>query len=214
MKKISLFGAAALCAALMMTGCQSVNNSGVGRLTINPDTVGPVTNFRPIYELVSKEPVTGTARVHSVCGLFVWSNTSGMADYTASLAEDSSAVRTFLNAQASAYTGAQSNLFTSAKGQAAKAAFYEACVSNNCDAIVAAKYTIKTTSYVLYDEYEVTVTGWPVKLTGVEPVEPVPYYINGRGKLQVLPRFMNMQKVFEGADEGGSKITEPFTGAE
>lgn len=213
MKKISLFGAAALCAALMMTGCQSVNNSGVGSMTINPETVGPVTNFRPIYKLMGKEPVTGTAKVHSLFGLFVWSDSGGMADYASTVAEDDSAARSFLSDRVKEQGGFGSDfeLFTSTKSEAAKAAFYDACVSNNCDAIVAAKYTIKNTSYVVYDEYEITVTGWPVKLVGVEPVEPVPYYINGRGKLEMLPRFMNMQRVFETTDEAGAKITEPFT---
>lgn len=179
MKKATMFAAAALCAVVAMTGCQSINTSDSGNMTINPETTEPLTSYRPIYELTNKAPVTGNAKIHCLFGLFVWGG-AGSADYADMTSQDDSFF---------------TKLIPNAKAKGAKSAFYDACVANQCDALVASRYTIKTTDYFVYAQYDITVKGYPVKQVGVEAVKPVPYYVDGEGKIVILDKFVKMYNV-------------------
>ena len=80
MKKANAFAVAAVAAVVALTGCQSINTSDAGGLTINPKTVCPVDAYRPTYKVDSATPVTGNAKIHSLFGIFTWGG-AGTADY-------------------------------------------------------------------------------------------------------------------------------------
>ena len=180
MKKANAFAVAAVAAVVALTGCQSIHTSDAGGLTINPKTVCPVDAYRPTYKVDSATPVTGNAKIHSLFGIFTWGG-AGTADY-ADFAGDS-----FL-----------AKIFPSAKAKGAKAAVYNACVANDCDALVASRYTVKATDYIVYAQYDITVEGYPVSQTGIETIKPVPYYIDAGGKVVILDKFVNMVNVAPG----------------
>lgn len=47
MKTSTKLAAAALCALVALTGCQSINTSDAGNMTVNPKTTGPVDSTVP-----------------------------------------------------------------------------------------------------------------------------------------------------------------------
>lgn len=177
MKKLNAFAVAAVTAVVALTGCQSISTSDAGGLTINPKTVCPVDAYRPTYKVDSAKTVTGNAQIHALFGIFTWGG-AGTADY-ADFAGDSILAK----------------ILPSAKAKGAKAAVYDACVANNCDALVASRYTVKAKDYIVYAKYDITVEGYPVTQTGVETIKPVPYYIDAGGKVVILDKFVNMVNV-------------------
>lgn len=181
MKKSSLFAVMALGALVAMTGCQSINTSDSGNMTINPATVGPADAYRPLYEVNKTETVTGTATVHSLFGIFTWGG-DGAADYADMSGQDDSFF---------------SKILPNIKSSGAKYAFYDACVKNQCDALVASRYVIKATDYFVYATYEITVKGYPAKQVGIETVKTLPYYIDAGGKVVVLKDIVRMHNVME-----------------
>ncbi len=177
MKKASLLTALAIC-ALALTGCISTNTSDAGNLTLNPQTTGPLDQYRPLYKVDEKNTVSGNAKLHWCLG-FTW-GANGYADYANTVGEDDGFLAKFL---------------PSTKDKATKAAFYNACEANQCDSVVASRYTIKTKDYFVYANYDVTITGYPATQIGLETVEAVPYYIDPAGKLIILEKFVNMHNV-------------------
>ncbi len=149
-------------------------------MTVNPKTIGPVDSYRPLYQVNEKQTVTGNAKIHCLFGLFVWGG-AGTADYADFTNESDS----FL-----------SKILPNPKATGAKSAFYDACVANKCDSLVASRYTIKTKDYFVYAQYDITVKGYPVKQIGVETIKPVPYYIDfSTGKIVILDKFVDMVNV-------------------
>ena len=180
MKTSTHLAAVALCVVAALTGCQSINTSDAGNMTVNPKTTGPVDSYRLLYQVNEKQTVSGNAKIHSHFGLFVWGG-EGTADYVDFSNEDDS----FL-----------AKLLPSPKATGAKSAFYDACVANKCDPLVASRYTIKTKDYFVYAQFDITVTGYPAKQIGIETIKPVPYYIDfSTGKVVILDKFVDMVNV-------------------
>ena len=180
MKKASALAMCALAALLAVTGCKSINTSDAGNMTLNPQVTGPMDTYRPLYQVDEAKTVEGNAKIHSLFGLFVWGG-SGTADFADMTSESEGFLAKWL---------------PDAKKTGAKSAFYDACVKNNCDSVVASRYTIKTTDYVVYAQYNITIKGYPAKQTGIETIKPVPYYIDfATGKIVVLDKFVNMVNV-------------------
>ena len=165
MKKLFAFVVLAAVAAVV-TGCTSVNTSDAGSMNVYPETVGPVDAYRPLYKVDATHRVEGSATLNVLFGLFTWGDTSRFADNSGI------------------------SLLPSAKNTVSKSAFYNACVNANCDAIVAARYEISTTDYFIFKKMIVKVKGFPATLTGVETVKPMPYYIDGKGQIVVLDKFV------------------------
>ena len=176
----------ALCAtaALFFAGCTSINTSDAVRMNVYPATVGQVDSYRPLYKVNEKERVSGQAQVNVLFGLFAWGDTSAFADNATLAANDSiwSALLAWL---------------PNAKEIAAKAAFYNACKSSKSDAVVAARYEIQTDDYFVFKKMNVKVTGFPATLTGVEIIKPMPFYINGKGEVVVMEKFVVPYKLFD-----------------
>lgn len=179
MKKIASLAAVVLGALTMMTGCTAVNTSDAGNMTINPATVGPICDYRPVYEIASQERVGGEATVHALFGLFVWGG-DGVADYADMTSEDDGIFAKFL---------------PNARAKGAKAAFYDACAKNQCDALVSARYVIKETNYIVYARYNISIKGYPVVQKGIEEVRTVPYYIDSKGDIRPLKEFIKFHNV-------------------
>ncbi len=189
MKKFILF-AVCFCSALVFTGCSSINTSDAGSMNVYPATVGPVDSYRPLYKVNEKERVSGEAKVNVLFGLFAWGDTSSFADNATLAASDS-------------IFGAFLAWIPNAKEIAAKAAFYNACTASKSDAVVAARYEIKTDDYFVFKKMNVKVSGFPAKMTGVETVKPMPYYINGKGEVVVMDKFVVPHKLFDASARGG-----------
>ncbi|WP_294504989.1 hypothetical protein [uncultured Victivallis sp.] len=183
MKKIVLLALFAT-AALFFAGCTSINTSDAGSMNVYPATVGPVDSYRPLYKVNEKERVSGQAQVNVLFGLFAWGDTSAFADNATLSASDS-------------VFGALFAWLPNAKEIAARAAFYNACTSSKCDAVVAARYEIQTDDYFVFKKMNVKVTGFPATLTGVEIVKPMPFYINGKGEVVVMDKFVVPHKLFD-----------------
>lgn len=171
-------------AALLFSGCTSINTSDAGSMNVYPATVGPVDNYRPLYKVNEKERVSGQAQVNVLFGIFAWGDTSAFADNATLAASDS-------------IWGMFFAWLPNAKEIAAKAAFYNACTSSKSDAVVAARYEIQTDDYFVFKKMNVKVTGFPATLTGVEIVKPMPFYINGKGEVVVMEKFVVPYKLFD-----------------
>ena len=63
--------------------------------------------------------------------------------------------------------------------------------------MVAARYEIQTDDYFVFKKMNVKVTGFPATLTGVEIVKPMPFYINGKGEVVVMEKFVVPYKLFD-----------------
>ncbi len=183
MKKTTFFTAMALC-VFALTGCITSNTSDAGNMTRNPPLTGPMDEYRPIYKVNETKKISAKANVHWLLG-FTW-GTNGYADYANTVSEDA---------------GFFAKLFPSVREKATKAAFYNACRANKCDAIIAARYLVRTTDFFVYANYDVTITGYPAKQTGIETVKVVPYYIDGNGKVVILDKVVKMHNVMESTQE-------------
>lgn len=184
MKKITLHLVAAIAFVCVMTGCQSTNTSDAGSMNVYPQTVGPVDAYRPLYKVDEKQKVSGQAKVNVLFGIFAWGDSSKFADNASLFASDSLFASLF-------------SFLPNAKQIAGQAAFYNACTTAKCDAVVAARYEIDTTDYFVFKKMDVKVTGFPATMTGVETVKPMPYYINGKGEVVVLDKFVVPHLLFD-----------------
>lgn len=157
---------------LCFAGCKSVNSSAAGNMSLYPSTVGPLDAYRPIYEVDETKRISGSANVNVLFGIFAWGDGSGIAD------------------NASIFQNSMFDILPNAKNTAAKAAFYNACKTAGCDAVVAANYEIETTNYLVFSRSKVVVTGFPAVQKGVETVKVKPYYIDAEGKIVWLDKFI------------------------
>lgn len=178
MKKIAMCLVAVAVCGFILTGCKSTNTSDGGSMNIYPQTVGPVDAYRPLYKVNEKQKVDGEAKINVLFGIFTWGDTTNFADNSS----------LFGNAWYAAFCS---------KEMAGKAAFYNACIAANCDAIVAARYVINTTDYFVFKTMKVKVTGFPAVMTGVETVKPMPYYVNGKGEVVVLDKLVTPHLLFD-----------------
>lgn len=166
--KQSLFFIAAAVAVFVFTGCVQINSSDGGSMNIMPQTVGPTDNYRPIYKVDESNTVTASSEVKNILGIFTWGSDNAFADNAfATKPSLLGAMFPYLNA----------------KTTACKAAFYKACKEAQCDTIVAARYEITSEDYLVFRQTKVEIKGFPAKITGVETVKPLPYYIDGKGNV-------------------------------
>jgi hypothetical protein len=191
MKNLVLGFFALVCIAVF-AGCTLINSSDGGNLTIYPDTIGPTDSYRPIYTVDTKKRVTGEASVNVLFGLFAWGGDSELFGpwYAASSAD---------NAEVYGFS-LLSFLFPfipDSKRISAKAAFYDACKTNNCDSLVASRYEITRKNYIIFSKCKAEVKGFPATLSTVEIVKPLPYYINTEGKMVLLKEFVKPVKLFD-----------------
>ena len=189
MKKFILL---ALCAtaSLFFAGCTSINTSDAGSMNVYPATVGPVDSYRPLYKVNERERISGEAKINVLFGIFAWGDTSAFADNASLTPSDS-------------FWGAFFAWVPNAKAIAARAAFYNACTTSKSDAVVAARYEIQTDDYFVFKKMNVKVTGFPATLTGVEIVKPMPFYINGKGEVVVMEKFVVPHKLFDATASKG-----------
>ena len=193
MKKVILWLSALVCIAAAMA-CTNINSSDAGSLTIYPQTVGPVDNYRPLYTVNTKKRVSGNATTSILFGLFMWSN----SDSAAGIADNADIYGSGL--------GALFSIFPNAKRLAALSAFYDACKKADCDAIIAGRYEVTTKNYLIFKKCKVEITGYPATLSGLETVKPVPYYISDEGKIVFLEKFIKPVRInFDAGPSAGTK---------
>lgn len=179
-KSVSVF--AALCAVIWLCGCTQINSSDAGSMNLYPETVGPVDAYRPLYKVNETKRVSGVAQVNVLFGIFAWGESSGFADNTS--------------------LGDYFSFLPNARKLAASAAFYNACTAAKCDAVVASRYEIKTVNYLFFKKMQVKVSGFPATIVGVETIKPLPYYINGKGEVVVMDKFMIPHRLFDASEKG------------
>ncbi len=155
------------------SGCVQVNSSDAGSMNIHPRTDGPVDNYRPIYE-IGKERVVAQSDVKCLFWFIVWSSDNAYADNAYVNRNPLGRIFPFLNS----------------KQNAAQAAFYKACKMSNSDAIVAARYEITFEDYFFYKKMNVEIKGFPARITGVEPIKPQPFYVDGSGKIVIQDKLV------------------------
>lgn len=192
MKKIGILFLMSM-VTLLINGCVEINSSDGGSMNIHPITIGPTDDYRPIYKVDSSRKVTAQSSVKCLLWLFSWGSDNAYADN----------IDMIRNNQAHFIGYGNPFLvrlfpFLDAKVLAARAAFYKACKENSCDAIMAARYEISFENYFIFKVMRVTVTGFPATLTSVEAVKPMPYYIDGNGKVVVLDKMVKPVKLFDG----------------
>ena len=190
----------AVCAVIVFSGCVQVNSSDAGSMNIHPETVAPTDDYRPLYSIDSTQKVSAESNVKCLFWIFTWGSDNAYAD----------------NASISRYPILGILFpFLNAKETAAKAAFYKACKQANCDAVVAARYEVTFEDYIIYKKMNVEVKGFPARLTGVETVKPMPYYIDGEGKVVVMEKMVKPVRLFEvpRSTDGKNKYLVEMMGA-
>ena len=130
-------------------------------------------------------------------GIFAWGDTSTFADNASIFNQNSPFAFLF-------------SWIPNAQNIAAKAAFYNACKKAQCDAVVASRYEIKTDDYWLFKKLDVKVSGFPATMTGVETVKPMPYYIDGKGQVVVMEKFVIPYQLFNAYSPARPKKTFLF----
>ena len=173
-------------ALIVFNGCVQINSSDGGSMNILPSTVGPTDKYRPLYTVDESKKVTASSDVKNLFWIFTWGSDNAYADNAhisdANLFGLLGKIFPFLNA----------------KETACKAAFYKACKNSGCDSLVAARYECKFEDYLIFKKMTVEVKGFPAKLSGVETVKPMPYYIDGDGKVVITDKFVLPYLLFDG----------------
>lgn len=139
---------AAALVATAMCGCITVNKNDGGEACLRPPTIKDVVHEK--YS-VGDSPVTATANAMGICGFIIIGDPE--VTHWADATDD---VRL---------------PFKSSAAVAKNGAYSKACEQNGCDALVGTRYTVKKTSYVVFDKAVATVTGYPAKLEGVELIK-------------------------------------------
>jgi hypothetical protein len=131
--------------AMFATGCIVVHKNDGGESNLRPCIVKD--KVHEIYE-ASNQTVSATEQIQCVLNFICWGAT---ASHIADQAEFSG-----FGAVAKAKNGA----------------YAKACEAAKCDHLVGTRYTITKEDYIVYAKYNVEVTGYPVKIKGVETLPP------------------------------------------
>ena len=67
-----------------------------------------------------------------------------------------------------------------------------------------------TDDYWLFKKLDVKVSGFPATMTGVEVVKPMPYYIDGKGQVVVMNKFVMPYQLFNAFKYVPQKISTWF----
>ncbi len=175
MKRIAV-AAFAVFVSTVMVGCVQINSSDSGSMNIPPMTVGPVDDYRPLYQIDCSRKVKASSNIKNLFWIFTWGSDNVYADNASIFPGGSILGRIFP--------------FMVAKETAAKAAFYKACKEAQCDSIIAARYEITFKDYFFYRKMIVEISGFPAKITGVETVKAKQYYIDSKGNVIFLEKFI------------------------
>ncbi len=133
--------------ALCATGCISVHKNDGGESNLRPCIVKDRVHEK--FE-VSDKTVSASENLHCVLGIIKWGKT---ASHIADQAEFSG-----FGPVAAVKNGA----------------YAKACEAAGCDQIAGARYTITKEDYFVYAKYKAEITGYPVKLAGVDILPPCP----------------------------------------
>ena len=68
-------------------------------------------------------------------------------------------------------------------------------------------YEVTFEDYLFFKKMNVEVKGFPATLTGVEVVKPMPYYIDGEGKVVVMEKMVKPVKLFDAAQKQSADKT-------
>ncbi len=131
--------------AMCATGCIFVHKNDGGESDLRPNIIKDKVHEK--YE-VGDKTVSATETLQCVLGFITWGRT---ASHIADQAEFSG-----FGPTAAVKNGAYAN----------------ACEAAGCDQIAAARYTITVEDYFVYAKYKAEITGYPVKVSGVEIVPP------------------------------------------
>jgi hypothetical protein len=134
---------ASIVIAAVATGCISVNKNDGGNSCIKPCQIKDKVHVK--YSVEDKT-VSAKDQIHCLFGFICWGSS---ATHTADDGEFG---------------------FTPAT-VAKNGAYANACEAASCDQIAAARYKVTTKDYFVYKKVDAEITGYPVKVTGVEVVD-------------------------------------------
>ena len=143
MKKL-MIGAAI---AAIACGCISVNQNDGGNSCRKPLMAKDIVHEKFSVE---KNTVSAKDQVNVLFGFISWGST---ATHTADAVDSS-------------WSFLPCPLDTAKNG-----AYANACDAAKCDQVVGAKYKITAKNYFVFKQYDVEITGYPAKLSGVEVIE-------------------------------------------
>jgi len=133
--------------AAMATGCICVNKNDGGESNLRPCIVKDRVHEK---YTVQDKTVSASEEVQCLFGFICWGAT---ASHVADQAE---------------FSG------FGAKAKVKNGAYAKACEAAGCDQIAGARYTITTDDYFVYQKVKAEITGYPVKLVGVDILPPCP----------------------------------------
>ena len=143
MKKVLML--AAVCAvAAFMTGCMATHTNdaaSAAKVCVSKKFDADI--------VAGKKAVAGTATVHNLFGIFTW-GVSNFAD------------------DAFVTSGNSLQLTVSPLTVAKQGATFNACKAAKADMLLAAKYNIKISDFVVYKSVKCDVTGYPGVIKGVK----------------------------------------------
>ena len=134
--------------AALACGCITVNKNDGGDHNLQPKVAKDIVHEK--YS-VEQTPVTATESINVIFGIFPFGA-------TATHIADGAPLSTFWQGD-------------SLNSKVRNGAYANACDQAKCDAIVGARYNVRTEDYVVYKKLTCEITGYPAKLTGVELIE-------------------------------------------
>lgn len=165
MKKSYLMLVVIVLTAIFATGCSSMNTSDAAKIAdigTNPVRYDVITS-------VQTHPVTGEASHSRLFWIFTWGDNdfADNATFVASRAGNSplDTVAAIAAPGGALFSGLfGGNVYDDVK----KAASYNACQASKAYSLVAARYEITTSNFLIFRRISCTVTGYPVKVLGVK----------------------------------------------
>jgi hypothetical protein len=129
--------------AAVASGCISVNKNDGGTSCIKPCQIKDKVHVK--YSVEDKT-VSAKDQIHCLFGFICWGSSASHA--------------------------ADNGEFGFTPATVAKnGAYANACEAASCDQIAAARYKVTTKDYFVYKKVDAEITGYPVKVTGVEVVD-------------------------------------------
>ena len=134
--------------AALACGCISANRNDGGNHNVQPLVAKDIVHEKYTIE---QTPVTATESINAIFGIFTFGAT---ATHTA----DGAPLSTFWQSDA-------------LNSKVRNGAYANACDQAKCDAIVGARYNVRTEDYIVYKKLTCEITGYPARLTSVELIE-------------------------------------------
>ena len=131
--------------AAIGTGCISANKNDGGNSSLKPCQIKDAVHLK--YS-VDKNVVSGKDQIHCLFGFICWGSTAS-------------------------HTADQGEAGLSLLSKVKNGAYANACEAANCDQIAAARYKVTTKDYFVYQKSQAEITGYPVKVVDVEPIDVI-----------------------------------------